>query len=150
MNDRIFQTLLPLVPPSSNSRGRNKKTRFKEQVTALLKDQESTEVPQDILQGKLYGRIFYFNHEKKSVRDIHNIIKPLFDALEGYVYKDDKDIIHFEGIRLDMEHNDRWFEIELNLSAVPDLQQALTKTCCYIEISELPAFPTSAVKITWL
>lgn len=104
MNDLIFQTLLPLVPPSSNS---NKKESFKKQVEDLLKDQGYTKDPQYILQGKLYGRIFYFNHEKGSVRDIHNIIKPLFDALEGYVYKDDKDIIHFEGIRLDMEHNDR-------------------------------------------
>lgn len=99
---------------------------------------------------RLYGRIYYFNHERVGARDIHNIIKPLFDALEKHVYKDDKQIKHFEGYRLDMEFNSSYFEIELNLSEEPDLERVLFETACLIEVGSLPVRPSELVQVNWL
>jgi len=31
------------------------------------------------------------------------VIKPLLDAFEGFIYKDDQQILHFEGTRLEMK-----------------------------------------------
>jgi hypothetical protein len=81
--------------------------------------------------------------------DLHNIIKPLFDIFEGYVYKNDKQIIHFEGNRLDMMGSHSWFEVEWS-SLIAELNQALTQTCCWIEIGELPIVTASDVTITWI
>jgi hypothetical protein len=98
---------------------------------------------------KLYGKICYFNHETYAVRDIHNIIKPIFDMLQGYVYDNDHQILFFEGIRLDMPKKNSWFEIELDYDATPDLHRAEEETCCLIEIGLLP-FTESAVNVIWL
>ncbi len=98
----------------------------------------------------MYGRIYYFNHERIAVRDIHNIIKPLFDTLENHVYKDDKQIKHFEGYRLDMEFNNSYFEIELNLSQEPELEQVLFETTCLIEVGVLPVSPSELIRVNWL
>ena len=99
----------------------------------------------------LYGRIYYFNHDRGSnARDIHNIIKPLFDALESRAYKNDKQIKHFEGYRLDMEFNNTYFDVEFNLSSEPDLIQLLSETGCLVEIGIAPAAPSDLIKITWL
>ncbi len=101
-------------------------------------------------QCKLWARVFYFNHRLPSdTADLHNIIKPLFDILEGYVYKNDKQIIHFEGNRLDMMGSHSWFEVEWS-SLIAELNQALTQTCCWIEIGELPIVTASDVTITWI
>ncbi|MDQ2997658.1 MAG: RusA family crossover junction endodeoxyribonuclease [Chloroflexota bacterium] len=99
---------------------------------------------------RLYGRIYYFNHETAKVRDIHNIIKPLFDTLENRIYKDDKQIKHFEGYGLDMEFSDSYFEIELNLSREPALAQVLSETACFIEVGALPLSPSELIQVKWL
>lgn len=127
--------------------GGKRSRHFKEQVRDWLGAAgESHNFASD---DKLYGRIFYFNHDRLAVRDIHNIIKPMFDGLESYIFHDDKQILHFEGVRLDMNHSDFWFEVEYDLST-QDLQHILTKTCCLIQVSKLPETPPDVVKVTWL
>jgi Holliday junction resolvase RusA-like endonuclease len=101
-------------------------------------------------QDKLWARVFYFNHRLSSdTPDLHNIIKPLFDIFEGYVYKSDKQVIYFEGTRLEMRASHSWFEVEWN-PVITDLNQALTRTCCWIEIDQLPFITPPDVKVTWI
>ncbi len=66
------------------------------------------------------------------------------------MYDDDKQIKHFEGFRLDMEHNDSFFEIELDLSADPDLARIYIETVCVVEICELPQSLPSPIAVRWL
>jgi hypothetical protein len=145
MSSRIFRKLLIDIPPSVNSGGRQKK-EFQKKIQPWL---DSINFIKFSNTDKLYGRIFYFNHDTYGIRDIHNIIKPIFDMLQGYIYDDDNSILSFEGIRLDMPKKNSWFEIELDFDATPDLYLVEQKTCCLIEVGLLPV-SESAIKIIWL
>lgn len=149
MSDPTFRKVLFMVPPTSNSMGNTPQTRrFKRNIAPWLEslDRAAGFTGND----RLYGRIIYFNHQRHSARDIHNIIKPLFDALEEYIFDDDKQIKHFEGYRLDMEHNNTYFEVDLNISKEPDLIRALSETACLVEVGLLPMQPSNLVVINWL
>jgi Holliday junction resolvase RusA-like endonuclease len=155
MCQKVFKIISPVVPTFN----RNEKQKRKDQrkLYRYLKHQHG------IVKGikgnlkfykphKLWAIIFYFNHDTiTSAKDIHNIIKPLFDDLEDYVYDDDKQIIIFEGTRLDMEDVDEAFVIEFLDYDMPDIQKILQETCCLVEIGILPFIEESTVlKITWL
>lgn len=150
MDEQIFRTILFFVPPTNNKGvGSPQTKRFEKQVKPWLQSIFKTVEFSD--NQWLYGRIIYFNHEKHSARDIHNIIKPLFDTIEkAEIYKDDRQIKHFEGYRLDMQYNADYFEIELNITEEPELLRLLTETACVIEVGVLPMKPSNLVKITWL
>lgn len=145
MSSRIFRKLLIDIPPSVNSGGRQKK-EFQKKIQPWL---DSINFVKFSNTDKLYGRVFYFNHDTYGIRDIHNIIKPIFDMLQAYIYDDDNSILSFEGIRLDMPKKNLWFEIELDFDATPDLYLVEQKTCCLIEVGLLP-ITESAIKIMWL
>lgn len=134
MPSKIFRKLLIDIPPSINSGSRQKKV-FQRKIQPWL---DSIDFIKFSKTDKLYGRIFYFNHETYAVRDIDNILKPIFDMLQGYVYDDDNDILFFEGIRLDMSKKDSWFKIELDGTAINDIDSVLTQTACLVEIGLLP------------
>jgi Holliday junction resolvase RusA-like endonuclease len=154
MCQEVFKIISPVVPTFN----RNEKQKRKDQrkLYRYLKHQHG------IVKGikgnlefsthKLWARIFYFNHDPiTSAKDIHNIIKPLFDDLEDYVYDDDKQIIIFEGTRLDMEDVDDAFVIEFLDYDMPDIQKILQETCCLVEIGILPFIKQSTIlKVTWL
>ena len=145
----MFHKILFLIPPTSNTTGDSRQThRFKKRIAPWLETLGDVEPFAD--DDRLYGRIYYFNHERSSARDIHNIIKPLFDALEKHIYKDDKQIKHFEGYRLDMEFNTSYFEVVLDLSREPELERVLFETACVIEIGSLPVQPSPFVQVNWL
>ncbi len=146
MPSRIFRKLLVDIPPSSNSRSKPKKV-FQKKIQSWLDNIDFLKFSKT---DKLYGRIFYFNHEVYGVRDIHNIIKPIFDMLQGKVYDDDNDILFFEAIRLDMSKKDSWFKIELDGTATDEIEKALIQTCCLIEVGTLPPIESNAVKLLWL
>ncbi|RKZ81907.1 MAG: hypothetical protein DRR19_21530 [Candidatus Parabeggiatoa sp. nov. 1] len=145
MSSRIFRKLLINIPPSINS-GSRRKREYLRKIQPWL---DSIDFVGFSKTDKLYGKIFYFNPETYTVRDIHNIIKPIFDMLQGYVYDNDYQILFFEGIRLDMPKKNSGFEIELDYDATPDLHKVEEETCCLIEVGSLP--PTeSAVNVIWL
>lgn len=146
----IFHKVLFFIPPTSNKgESTPQMKRFKKRIKPWLESIEKTmEFPRN---EWLYGRVFYFNHEKRNARDIHNIIKPLFDVIgELEIYEDDDLIRHFEGYRLDMEHHASYFEMELNLSQEPELARVLSETACLVEVGVLPLQPSSLVTVTWL
>ena len=145
----MFRRILFLIPPTSNATGGSPQAqRFKKRIAPWLEMLADVVAFSD--DDRLYGRIYYFNHERVGVRDIHNIIKPLFDVLEKRIYKDDKQIKHFEGYCLDMEFNSSYFEIELNLSQEPELERVLFETACLIEVGSLPVQPSELVQVNWL
>ncbi|MEZ4866064.1 MAG: RusA family crossover junction endodeoxyribonuclease [Caldilineaceae bacterium] len=147
VNENFFHSLLIVVPPTSNTVSGKGARRIKQELADWINSLE--DVKQFAEGDKLFGRIFYFNHESRAARDIHNIIKPLFDVLEGKIIHDDKQICHFEGMRLDMAHSNSWFELEYRLPAA-EIQKVLKQTCCLVQISKLPALPPSSVTVKWL
>jgi len=146
MPSRIFRKLLVNIPPSINSGSRQKKI-FQKKIQPWLDNIDFIKFSKT---DKLYGRIFYFNHEVYGVRDIHNILKPIFDMLQGNVYDNDNDILFFEGIRLDMSKKDSWFKLELDGTAIDEIEEALTQSCCLIEVGKLPPIESTVVKLLWL
>lgn len=146
----VFRKVLFFIPPTSNMGSSSPQMkRLKKKVKPWLEGIEKTiEFP----EGQwLYGRVIYFNHERNNSRDIHNIIKPLFDMIgELKIYEDDKLIRHFEGYRLDMQYNADYFEVELNITQEPELERVLKETACLVEVGILPLQPSSLVDITWL
>ncbi len=144
-----FRITVSLPPLSKNS---DRSCRLREKWCKFIGETLAPPSGQTIFSGdaQLYGRIWYFNHDEANPRDIHNIIGPLFDLLEGYVYPNDKQIKHFEGFRLDMADLNFCFELELDLSAEPGLERANSETTCLIEIARLPWSSNSLVVVTWL
>lgn len=155
MSQYVFRIVSPVVPTFN----RNEKQKRKDQRKLYRYLKQAHGIVKEIKGNlkfskphKLWARIFYFNHDPiTSAKDIHNIIKPLFDDLEDYVYDDDKQIVIFEGIRLDMFDMDDAFVIEFLDYDMPDIQQTLKETCCIVEIGLLPFIEESTIlKITWL
>jgi hypothetical protein len=70
MSSRIFRKLLIDIPPSVNSGGRQKK-EFQKKIQPWL---DSIDFVKFSNTDKLYGRVFYFNHDSDYIRYIHNII----------------------------------------------------------------------------
>lgn len=52
-------------------------------------------------QGDLYARIVWF-HARQESGDSDNIIKPILDALEGVVYRDDHAVVKCAAERIDL------------------------------------------------
>jgi hypothetical protein len=145
----VFRIVLSGKPPTSNASDSSKPSQHMERLVKKILGPKPA-ITTFGANDNLYGRIYYFNHETTNVRDIHNIIKPLFDKLGKYVYEDDKQIKHFEGFRLDLEHKDLYFEYELRLSEEPALVNVDRETTCVVEIGELPATAPSLVTVRWL
>jgi len=84
--------LAAAVPVSVNARS---KSKYKQAlVTALTR----THPTPPTLTGRLYGFAYYF-HKQKTQLDADNLSKPIWDALNGHLYSDDKQIgIRYSGI----------------------------------------------------
>lgn len=149
MNHTIFRKLGFFTPLTSNASATTPQMR---KTKKMIEEwfQPSITWNKFSTADKLYGRIIYFNHDGPRTRDIHNILKPLFDELKGRVYEDDKVIFHFEGVRLEMEYYSVWFELGLNLSNEPDLAKVFQETACPIEVGVLPMVPSQTVTVKWL
>lgn len=144
----MFTGLLFFTPPTANSLHSRQGQKTKDLIQQWF-DELDQVVPFE-QNARLWGRIIYFNHDIARARDIHNIIKPLFDSLRGKLYADDKMIYHFEGVRLDMAYYGVWFDVDVDLKVQPDLARAWSETVCLIEVGELPVQPSQAVQILWL
>jgi len=150
----MFSIAIKGEPPTFQGGGKKHRTnrlkqeKIKKQISEWLRT--NAEFVRFSSPQRLYGRIIYFNADEGMVRDIHNIIKPTFDSLEDLVIDDDHQILHFEGIKLDMHGHGSWFEMEfLDLSVIdPKLLDGKT-TWYLIEIGELPFQLSELVKVTW-
>jgi len=144
----LFRKILSKIPLSANA-GSKSTERFKKEITSWLDEIKRSFEPYQA-NDRLYGRIIYFNYEKSNVRDIHNVFKKTFDFLNKIVYEDDKAILVFEGIRLDMLKIGSQFDIETIVDA-DNVKEALEKesTCLLIEVGQLPLVESSVIKVIW-
>ncbi|MEZ4729832.1 MAG: RusA family crossover junction endodeoxyribonuclease [Caldilineaceae bacterium] len=143
----MFTGLIFFTPPTANSLHSRQGQKTKDLIQQWF-DRLEQVMPFE-QNTRLWGRIIYFNHDIVRARDIHNIIKPMFDSFRGKLYPDDKMIYYFEGIRLDMAYHGEWFMLNVNLRRQPDLLRTLTETACLIEVGELPIQPSVLVDIAW-
>ncbi|RKZ90813.1 MAG: hypothetical protein DRR19_09010 [Candidatus Parabeggiatoa sp. nov. 1] len=132
---KINQTAIPdAVVPSANLKGA-KKRKVENFLYDILKNHLGLVEGQPVFPtSRVWMRIFYFNYEPIKARDIHNIIKPTLDALQGFVYADDKDILYLEVIRLDMDELGISFNVSVDPdSDINDIDKIETETCFIIE-----------------
>lgn len=143
----MFTGLLFFTPPTANSVHSRQGQKTKDLIQQWFDGLDQV-MPFE-QNARLWRRLIYFNHDDVRARDIHNIIKPLFDSFRGKLYADDKMIYHFEAVRLDMAYYGEWFMVNFNLHNEPDLLRTLSETACLIEVGELPIQPSGLVDIIW-
>lgn len=145
--------LLPGTPPNMNEKGDKEPTkpklqnRYKDFLTNTFANQIQKPIfPQ---HTKLWGRIFYINHQKiEQAADIHNILQPIFLLLTDYVYETDRQLMYFEGFRLDLADQNDYIDFEILPDCpVPTLDSQ--NSFCLIEIGKLRPQPSAVLKITW-
>lgn len=147
----MFQYIFDFIPPSSNSKAPKQKDVIKDKVAKSLGPMP--ERPLFPGTEALFARVFHSNHERVNVRDIHNVFKPLFDVLEGRIYENDRQILQFEGVRLDMERHTQFFTLDFGFSdglKLHELTLQAKRTCFYVEIGKLPMPEPETVKVTWV
>ncbi len=84
-------------PVSQNNTNTEHKTRYKEQLQEAYQQYYPGDVEQ--FKARLYGFVYYFFKRKPAVDDADNISKPVWDALQRLIYKNDKQIkIRYAGI----------------------------------------------------
>ena len=129
--------------------------------------------PKFSADDKLWLRIFYFNHECSTI-DVHNIVKPTLDYLEGFVYPNDRNIIYLESVHLDMQslYGDApYFDMEINMDGgvddilkimeinmdggVDDILKIYAETCFLIEAGTIRpnlilSRVSDIVKLKWI
>lgn len=147
----MFRHLFKTQPPSINS---SRKAKGINSIRAELS--KLTPQPYFPTGTKLYVRIVYINFDTSRARDIHNVFKPLFDALgksgdkslPALVYEDDTDIVLFEGIRLDFQSTR--FEYVLSDALTDDdldYIESEQKTCFLVEIQPIGSTIPSAIAV---
>lgn len=134
-----------LVPLSYNSRH---KTSYQEMIRAAVSRKYNGKVPLFPKNEELYAKVYFFTSEGINV-DGDNISKPIWDALGGLVFADDRNIVMRTAAIIDVNiHPINIIDTDLmESSAAADLMQELASSevkCLYIECGE---FNESMIKI---
>ena len=134
-----------IVPLSYNSR--NKATYQSQIRSAFLRKFRGT-VPTFAPTEELYARVYFFTSDGVNV-DCDNISKPIWDAVNGLVYVDDRNIVMRTAAVIDVNLHPLnvidTSSIESGVAA--DLMQVLASPvvkCLYIECGK---FKESMIKI---
>lgn len=137
-----------LVPLSYNSRDKEKKTKYREQIRSAFQRKYKGTVPMFPANEELYARVYFFTSNGVNV-DCDNISKPIWDAVNKLVYVDDRKIVMRTATVIDV--NIHPFSIidtsSIESEVAADLIQGLTDTevkCLYIECNK---FQESMIKI---
>lgn len=149
----MFQHLFKTRPVSMNASS-DKKREYKSNIQNELRDVIIKPV---FTAGTLLrASVYYFNRDGAKTRDIHNIIKPLLDNLEGIVYDNDKQIVHFDAFRLDMSEWDEKFYFEdrnlsnSNLEYIVDGGDYGRASSILVEVQPVINQIESGIEIVWL
>lgn len=152
----MLRLALPYIP-TMNRKGEKKAKNLRQLEKVLAENYQIKKGnPRFRQPTKLKAFFSYFCCDKIEVAsDIHNVMKPFIDDLEGFVLENDKQIVSFFGNRLDMHTYQDVFEYEIELDGMDEktLQKMLNaqkETVCLIEIDEVYSDEQSAVKIKWL
>ncbi len=151
----MFRFISPVVPtknrkPRQKAKGQRRLRQHLENEYGVIKG--SPLFSKDL---RLKVHFYYFCHETHATKDIHNIIEPFIDDLQGYLFDNDKQFVSFQAHRLDMSHQGEFFEYEIKMNEVDEkmakeLLEVESETRCFIEISEASDNVDSVIKITWL
>ena len=137
-----------LVPLSYNSRDKEKKSEYREQIRSAFQRKYKGRVPIFPANEELYARVYFFTSSGVNV-DCDNISKPIWDAVNALVYVDDRKIVMRTAAVIDV--NIHPFSIidtsSIESEVAADLMQGLIETevkCLYIECNK---FKESMIKI---
>jgi hypothetical protein len=105
----MFRFISPVVPT------KNRKPRQKAKDQRRLRLHLENEY--GVIKGsplfskdlRLKVHFYYFCPETHATKDIHNIIEPFIDDLQGYLFDNDKQFVSFQAHRLDMSHQGEFF-----------------------------------------
>lgn len=133
-----------VTPKSYNSR---KKDAYQNQIQSAVKRKYRGKVPCFTADSELYARVYYFTSKGVTV-DADNISKPVWDALNGLLYVDDKNIVMRTAAVIDIKKHpiSKIDTKDMDSSVVVDLIQNLTEDevqCMYIECGK---FSESMIK----
>jgi hypothetical protein len=151
----MFRFISPIVP--TKNRNAKQKTKDQKRLHRYLENKYGVKKGSPVFSPdlRLKACFYYFCHETHAAKDIHNIIAPFIDDLQGYLFDNDKQFVSFQAYRLDMSHQGEFFDYEIKMNEVDEkltkeFLEIESETGCFIEISDASDNVESVIKITWL
>lgn len=132
-------------PVSINTSDSKKKQEYKDLIVAAFSKRYNGKIPKFKKGEELYGQVFFFTSDGTDL-DADNISKPIWDALIGVVYDDDKQIVSRTSTVVYTRIH-QFIPIEGYSEIAADLLQMLTSNivkCMYIECGH---FKETMIKI---
>lgn len=122
------------TPVSYNSSDSKKRERYKGTIVEAFSRNYNGKVPKFRKGIELYGQVYFFTSDGTDL-DADNISKPVWDALIGTIYEDDKQIVQRTStVIYTKKHN--LIQINGNSNTSAELLQILTGNnvkCIYVE-----------------
>lgn len=122
------------TPVSINSADSKKRERYKKTIVEAFSRNYNGKVPKFRKSVELYGQVYFFTSDGTNL-DADNISKPVWDALIGTVYEDDKQIVQRTStVIYTKKHN--LIQINGDSDTSAELLQILTGNnvkCIYVE-----------------
>lgn len=122
------------TPVSYNSSDSKKRERYKGTIVEAFSRNYNGKVPKFRKSVELYGQVYFFTSDGTNL-DADNISKPVWDALIGIIYEDDKQIVQRTStVIYTKKHN--LIQINGNSDTSAELLQILTGNnvkCIYVE-----------------
>ena len=122
------------TPVSYNSSDSKKRERYKGTIVEAFSRNYNGKVPKFRKGIELYGQVYFFTSAGTDL-DADNISKPVWDALIGTIYEDDKQIVQRTStVIYTKKHN--LIQINGNSDTSAELLQILTGNnvkCIYVE-----------------
>ena len=122
------------TPVSYNSSDSKKRERYKGTIVEAFSRNYNGKVPKFRKGIELYGQVYFFTSDGTDL-DADNISKPVWDALIGTIYEDDKQIVQRTStVIYTKKHN--LIQINGNSDTSAELLQILTGInvkCIYVE-----------------
>ena len=122
------------TPFSYNSTDKKKKRLYVKRIQDAFSRVYNGRIPKYRRGVELYGQVYFFTSEGTDL-DADNISKPVWDALKGEVYDDDKQIVSRASTVVYTKRHDS-ISIDGTTDMAADLLQVLTRKnvkCLYIE-----------------
>ena len=137
-----------LVPLSYNSKNKTAKAVYQKRILSAFQRKYSGAIPRFPANQELYAKVFFFTSDGVNV-DADNISKPIWDAVNGVAYVDDRKIVMRTAAVIDVRtHPLNTIDTSgISGDVAANLIQNLTEKnvrCLYIECGK---FEESTIKI---
>ncbi len=142
--NNLFLNLLKMIaavvrlkkstPVSYNAADAKNKRKYKDTIVAAFEKNYNGKIPKFKKGTELYGQVCFFTSDGTNL-DADNISKPVWDALVGIIYDDDKQIVsRTSTVVYTKKHN--LISIDGSSDTAAELLQVLTGKyvqCIYVE-----------------